>query len=351
VRTRLDTGSLSAVHAVEVDQLLVRYGSLTAVNGVSFDADAGEVVALLGPNGAGKTTTVETLEGFRRPDEGTVRVLGLDPWSDHVKLTEGVGVLLQKGGIYPVMNPGRAVHLFASYYDDPRDPEELIDLLGLRSVAGTPYKRLSGGEQQRLALALALVGRPRVVILDEPTAGVDPAGRITVRDVIAGLRSENVCVILTSHELDEVQRLADRLVIVDHGKVVAAGRQGEIQGPSEELRFSAAPGLAIGELAERLGAGVTEGPPGEYLVSAPPVPSLVAALAAWLAERDLPLGDMRAGRQRLEDVFLKLTGSDEPADPTYPVGGPSISSRHNRRRQARQRSSAPFGHRYSRRPG
>jgi ABC-2 type transport system ATP-binding protein len=301
--------------AVEVDHLVVRYGSLVAVDGVSFAADAGEVVALLGPNGAGKTTTVETLEGFRRADAGAVRVLGLDPWSDHTQLTARIGVLLQRGGIYPVMSAERAVHLFAAYYEDPRDPDELIDLVRLRSVARTPYKRLSGGEQQRLALALALVGKPRVAFLDEPTAGVDPAGRIAVRDVVAGLRTDGVCVILTSHELDEVQRLADRVVIVDHGRVVAAGRQGEIQGDSEELRFAAEPGLAIGELSARLGAAVTEDPPGEYLVSAPPVPALVAELAVWLAERDLLLGDLRAGRQRLEDVFLRLTGSgtDEAA--------------------------------------
>jgi ABC-2 type transport system ATP-binding protein len=309
----------------------MRYGALTAVDGVSFDADAGEVVALLGPNGAGKTTTIETLEGFRRPDEGHVRVLGLDPWSDHAKLTTVVGVLLQRGGVYPVMSTARAVQLFAAYYDDPRDPEELIDLVGLRSVARTAYKRLSGGEQQRLALALALVGKPRVVFLDEPTAGVDPSGRITVRDVVAGLRSDGVSVILTSHELDEVQRLADRIVIVDHGKVVAAGRQGEIQGESKELRFAAEPGLACDELAARLGAAVTEGPPGEYLVSAPPVPSLVAALAAWLAERDLSLGDLRAGRQRLEDVFLRLTGGDGER-----AGASSTSGRQTRRGRSRR---------------
>jgi ABC-2 type transport system ATP-binding protein len=201
-------------------------------------------------------------------------------------------------------------------------------------VARTAYKRLSGGEQQRLALALALVGNPRVVFLDEPTAGVDPAGRIAVRDVIAGLRSDGVCVILTSHELDEVQRLADSVVIVDHGKVVAAGRQGEIQGGSEELRFSAAPELEMGGLAERLGAAVTEGPPGEYLVAAAPVPALVAALTAWLAERDLQLGDLRAGRQRLEDVFLRLTGP--PGDP-IDAHQPARAPRHaNRRRRARR---------------
>ena len=319
--------SVSAVHAVEVDRLLVRYGDLVAVDQVSFDADGGEVVAILGPNGAGKTTTVETLEGFRRADEGTVRVLGLDPWADHAQLTARVGVLLQRGGIYPVITSARAVRLFASFYDTPWDPDELIDLVGLRSVARTPYKRLSGGEQQRLALALALVGRPSVLFLDEPTAGVDPAGRIVVRDIIAGLRSDGVCVILTSHELDEVQRLADRVVIVDHGKVVAAGRQGEIQGGSQELRFAAEPGLAVGELALRLGAEVTESPPGEYLVSAPPAPALVAALAAWLAERDLPLGDLRAGRQKLEDVFLRLTA------PAGEVPGPGAAGPSRRARR------------------
>jgi ABC-2 type transport system ATP-binding protein len=311
--------------AVEVDHLIVRYGRLVAVDGVSFAADFGEVVAVLGPNGAGKTTTVETLEGFRRSDGGTARVLGLDPWSDHSELSAQVGVLLQRGGIYPIMNAERAVRLFAAYYADPRDPDELIDLVGLRSVARTPYKRLSGGEQQRLALALAIVGKPRVAFLDEPTAGVDPAGRIAVRDVVEGLRSDGVCVILTSHELDEVQRLADRLVIIDHGKVVAQGRQGEIQGESEELRFAAEPGLALGELAVRLGARVTEGPPGEYLVSAQPAPALVAELAAWLAEHDLQLGDLRAGRQRLEDVFLRLTSGT--AAPTANNGAPSSPRR------------------------
>jgi ABC-2 type transport system ATP-binding protein len=173
-----------------------------------------------------------------------------------------------------------------------------------------------------------------VVFLDEPTAGVDPAGRIAVRDIIAALRSDGVCVILTSHELDEVQRVADRVVIIDHGKIVAAGRQGEIQGGSEELRFAAEPGLAVDELGARLGAAVTEGPPGEYLVSAPPVPSLVAALATWLAERDLALGDLRAGRQRLEDVFLRLTGL--PSEQPGPEIGPSSSRGPSRRGRARR---------------
>jgi ABC-2 type transport system ATP-binding protein len=323
--------------AVEVDHLVVRFGSLVAVDGVSFNADFGEIVALLGPNGAGKTTTVETLEGFRRVDGGAVRVLGLDPWSDHNELTARVGVLLQRGGIYPIMSVERAIRLFAAYYEDPRDPDDLIDTVGLRRVARTPYKRLSGGEQQRLALALALVGRPRVAFLDEPTAGVDPSGRAAVRDIVAALRADGVCVVLTSHELDEVERLADRVVIVDRGRVVAAGRQGEIQGRSEELRFAAEPGIATGELSARLGAPVIEGPPGEYLVPVPPAPVLVAELAKWLAERDLQLGDLRAGRQRLEDVFLHLTGAgaDEVSGRGREVTSPD-SKRRTRKRTARR---------------
>ncbi len=292
--------------AVEVESLQVRYGELVAVDGVSFTAGHGEVVALLGPNGAGKTTTIEVLEGFRRPDGGRVRVGGLDPFSERAAVTRRLGVVLQRGGVYPMMSPERALRLFASYYDNPRPPAELIDLLGLTSVARTPYKRLSGGEQQRLALALALVGRPDIACLDEPTAGVDPAGRIAVRDVIADLRAGGVCILLTSHELDEVERLADRIVIIDHGRVVAAGRQGEIGGTSETIRFSSAPGLDVAGLALAMGVPVTEGPPGRYTVALAPSPVRIATLTSWLAERDVALDALDAGREPLEDVFLRL---------------------------------------------
>ena len=162
--------------AVEVDHLVVRYGNLTAVDDVCFGADAGEVVALLVPTEPARPRPWSRSRASAGADGGSVRVLGLDPWNDHTRLTEKVGVVLQRGGVYPVMSSERAVRLFASYYEVPRDPDELIDLVGLRSVAKTPYKRLSGGEQQRLALALALVGRPSVAFLDEPTAGVDPGG-------------------------------------------------------------------------------------------------------------------------------------------------------------------------------
>ena len=296
--------------AVEIHDLVVRYGNVTAVDGLAFQAEAGQVTAVLGPNGAGKTTTIETLEGYRAPTKGWVRVLGLDPVGDHSKLCRKIGVMLQSGGVYPTMRPAEVLALFAAYYPNPENPNALLDRLGLIGVARTPWRRLSGGEQQRLSMALALVGRPDVAFLDEPTAGVDPAGRLVIRDVIGELRQRGVTVLLTTHELEEAERLADRVVIVDPGKVVAAGSPAElmVSGGSQDIRFAAPPGLDTAALAKRVQAPVAELTPGEYRVSGSSTPQRVAALTAWLAENDLPLGDLRAGRQSLEDVFLRLTG-------------------------------------------
>ncbi len=292
-----------------------------AVDDVSFSAEAGQVLALLGPNGAGKTSTVETLEGYRRPTAGTVRVLGLDPATAAAQLVPRIGVMLQSGGVYPGMSSREALTLFAAYYDDPAPVGELLERVGLADVAGTPWRRLSGGEQQRLSLALALVGRPEIAFLDEPTAGIDPQGRLVIRDVIRGLRDSGVCVLLTTHELEEAERLADRVVIVDRGRVVADGTPADLRtGTVDEVRFGAAPGLDVSSLSARLGgAAVVEERPGEYLASVAPAPTTIAALTAWLAERDLPLGDLRAGRQSLEDVFLRLTAS-APSPSTDPSG-------------------------------
>lgn len=295
--------------AVEVTELVVRYGDKVAVDHLSLQAEAGQVLALLGPNGAGKTSTVETLEGYRQPAEGTVRVLGLDPKRDHKALTRRMGAMLQRGGVYPGMSPEEAVRLFANYYDDYEEPEGLLYRVGLTEVAHTPWRRLSGGEQQRLSLALALVGRPWVAFLDEPTAGVDPHGRLAIRDVIHDLRESGVCIVLTTHELEEAERLADRVVIIDHGRLVAEGTPAELMqtGGGKQIRFGAPAGIDAASLAEAIGAPVCEEHPGEYLVAAQAKPATVAAITAWLAERDLPLADLRAGRERLEDVFLRLT--------------------------------------------
>jgi ABC-2 type transport system ATP-binding protein len=291
--------------AIDVWNLGVRYGERVAVDQVSFSVDAGEIVALLGPNGAGKTTTVESVEGYRRPAAGRVRVLGLDPVADHSQLVPRLGVMLQRGGVYPVMSGRRVLNLFAAYYEQPRSPEELLDLLGLTAVASTPFRRLSGGEQQRLMLALALVGRPQVCCLDEPTAGVDPAGRAAVREVIASLRDGGVAVLLTSHELDEVERLADRVVIIDKGRILATGAPGELGESEEAVHFSVDGELDRTALSQALGVAVLP-EHGGYRLKGAATPEQVAALTAWLAEHHVTLADLRVGRERLEDVFLRL---------------------------------------------
>jgi ABC-2 type transport system ATP-binding protein len=323
--------------AVEVSDLVVRYGDRSAVDGLSLTARSGEVVTLLGPNGAGKTTTVETLEGYRRPTTGRVRVLGLDPAADHRRLTPRIGVMLQRGGLYPMLGPRRALALFASYYDGPEDVDRLLDLVSLGAVAGTPWRHLSGGEQQRLALALALVGRPEVVFLDEPTAGIDPEGRLSIRQVVGDLRRRGVCILLTTHELDEAERLADRVVIVDRGRSVAAGSPAELVaagpgGAGAVLTFGAPAGLDVRSLGTTLGAPVTEGPPGRYRIAAAGTPALTAKLASWLAERDAGLTDLRTGRT-LEELYLSVVGAValEPSTPEEAAPRPH----HRRTRRGR----------------
>lgn len=335
----------AAPPAVECRDLVIRYGSLVAVDGLSLQARSGEVLALLGPNGAGKTSTIESLEGYRRPDGGTSRVLGLDPVADHHRVVGSIGVMLQRGGVYPMLGPRRALELFAAYYDQPEDPAHLLSLVGLDSVAGTPWRHLSGGEQQRLSMALALVGRPSVVFLDEPTAGVDPEGRLRIRSVVHDLAAGGACVLLTTHELAEAERMADRVAIIKQGRLVAEGTPAELAagfgavtdhaaiGPSgvaAALRFGAPPGLDVATLSVALGVVVVEITPGRYEVGAPATPRLTAVLAGWLAERDAALTDLQTGRS-LEEAYLALVGGD-PADAP---GGESGPGRRGRRRSRR----------------
>jgi ABC-2 type transport system ATP-binding protein len=300
--------------AIEATDVVVRYGPLLAVDGVSLRAEPGEVLALLGPNGAGKTTMVETLEGYRQPDAGEVRVLGLDPRTERARLAPAIGVMLQGGGSYPAMSPARVLRLFSSYYDDPRPVPELLELLDLERVSRTPARRLSGGEVRRLALALACIGRPRVAFLDEPTAGVDPAGRLKIREVIDALRREGVAVLLTTHELEEVERLADQVVILDRATVVASGSPSELTGEAEELWFRAERDLPLEALRAAVGAPVSLKSRGEYRIEAPPTPERVAALASFMAEHHYLVTELRAGRQRLEDVFLRCTAPVQQVD-------------------------------------
>ncbi len=298
--------------AVKVSGLVKAYGATTAVAGLDLTAARGQVTAVLGPNGAGKTTTIETCEGYRRPDAGSVRVLGLDPQRDGPALRPRIGVMLQGGGGYPGARAGEMLRLFASYAAHPLDPESLLDRVGLSRSAGTPYRRLSGGERQRLGLAMAIVARPELVFLDEPTAGLDPQGRRATWALIEALRADGVSIVLTTHYMEEAERLADRVFIVDGGRVVAAGTPAQLAGAGarDELLFRAPPELDVDGLAAALprGAQVFERAPGEYVVVAAVNPALLAAVTAWSAERDVLVEDLHSGGRSLEDVFLSLTG-------------------------------------------
>ena len=303
---------MNSTSAIVVTALEKRYGATRAVDGLSLTIGEGEVFGLLGPNGAGKTTTVEILEGYRRADGGEVRVLGLDPWSESAQLRPRIGVMLQDGGLYPGIRPLEALRLFASYYDDADDPERLLSLVGLDDARGTLVRRMSGGQQQRLSLALSLVGRPSLLFLDEPTAGMDPHARATTWSLVRELRDAGVTVLLTTHGMDEAEQLCDRVGIVDHGRLVACGTPMELMDHAiaDDTRFAAVAGLDVDALAARLGLSpgeVHEGRPGEYVVEAGATPTLVALLAEWLRDRGVLLRELRAGTQSLEDVFLRLT--------------------------------------------
>ncbi|MCK9793849.1 ABC transporter ATP-binding protein [Isoptericola sp. 4D.3] len=301
--------------------LVKRYGGRDVVAGLDLVADAGAVTAVLGPNGAGKTTTVECCEGLRSPDGGTVRVLGLDPVADARVLRPRVGVMLQDGGMPTGARAGEVLHHVASMYAAPRDLGELGERLGVDAFARTTVRRLSGGQRQRLALAAAVVGRPEVVFLDEPSAGMDPQSRHAVWELVRELRDEGAAVVLTTHLMDEAEDLADRVHVVDHGRVIASGSVPELLSPDAQddrtLRFDAVPGLDLADLAVALDAatpgapgawGATEPQPGSYVVTGPAGPRALAALTAWLADRDVLASRLTVGRRTLEDVFLDLTG-------------------------------------------
>jgi ABC-2 type transport system ATP-binding protein len=305
---------VAARWAIEVVGLEKRYGDRVAVDGISLGIPAGEVFGLLGPNGAGKTTTVETLEGYRLPDAGTVRVLGLDPATEGPALRPRIGVMLQEGGLYPGVKPLEALRLFAAFYPEPDDPERLLDLVGLSDSAGTYVRRLSGGQCQRLSLALAMVGRPEVLFLDEPTAGMDPRARATTWQLVRSLRDAGTTVVLTTHHMDEAETLCDRLAIIDRGRIVAEGTPADITDTgARDLHFSSAPGLDLPALAAALSLpphAVLEGRPGEYTIRTTMTPDLVADIAVWLRDKGYGLTELRSERATLEEVFLALTKED-----------------------------------------
>ena len=311
--------------AVLVDGLTKRYGDRTVLDGISISVERGELVALLGPNGAGKTTSVEIVEGYRRADAGIVRVLGHDPASGGPQLRARVGLMLQGGGIDPRAQPRETLIQYGRFHASPRDPDELLDLVGLRSVARTRYRRLSGGERQRLGLALALVGRPEVVILDEPTAGMDPEARAATRAIVADLRGAGVALLLTSHDLGDVERMADRVAVLHAGRIVASGTPSELAaGAQPRVRFRLDRSLTEGQLAG-LGRALAIARPGTTLVAEPdagryrvdgagPEPVVIAALADWCADAGRLIVELRAAGASLEEAYLELVGTTARGD-------------------------------------
>jgi ABC-2 type transport system ATP-binding protein len=322
--------------AVETADLRKAYDGRPILRELSFRVEAGEVFAILGPNGAGKTTTVEIVEGYRRPDSGEVRVLGVDPSRAGREHRARVGLMLQGGGgIDPRLTAREVVGLHARFHARPRDVDEVLGAVGLVGPAArTPYRRLSGGERQRVGLALALVGRPDLAILDEPTAGLDVEARGLTRELIAGLRAGGTTVILTSHDLADVERIADRIAILDRGRIVALGSPEELTSALLPiLRFRLAVPLSEADraaLADRLGeltpgsvTVVHDGGSARYRVDGlQPTPPVVAHLAAWCAARGALILELRTGGGTLEERYLELIGTaaDEPDEDLAPAG-------------------------------
>ena len=300
--------------AITIRGLTKAYGGRPAVDGLDLDIRTGECFALLGPNGAGKTTTVEVCEGLRSRDSGEVRVLGVDPAGAPDTLRARIGVMPQGGGAYPGVRVREMLGLVAACAADPLDPDWLVDTLGLAGCARTPYKRLSVGQQQRLALACAVVGRPELVFLDEPTASLDPQGRRLVWDLVRALRADGVAVLLTTHLMQEAETLADHIVIVDHGRVVAEGSPEDLTaaGADRELRFRAAAGMDLKLLTAALPEGCTVSEPssGSYLVEGAIDPQVLSTVTSWCARQGVLADDLRVARRSLEDVFLELTGRE-----------------------------------------
>ena len=271
--------------SVLVENLTVRYGALVAVDNVSFEAPTGSVTVILGPNGAGKTSTIEVCEGFRT-GQGHVRVLGLDPVKQHRELTNRMGVMLQGGGVYPSARVKDVIRHFCALHGKGANPSELIQLVGLGARSKSTWRRLSGGEQQRLSLALALAAKPEVIFLDEPTSGVDIDGRDVIRDIILGLSQEGTT-------------------------ILASGDIESLASARKRLRFTSTPGLVTAELAVAVKSPITVISEGLYEVASEPTPQLMTRISQWLADNQHPLLGVDMGTENLEETYRRFTRSPQ----------------------------------------
>ena len=298
---------MSAAPAVTVQNLVKKYGRLVAVNDVSLSIHDGEIFGIIGPNGAGKTTTVECISGLRAPNSGSISIYGLSPRKDRDKVREFVGVQLQEAALPPRIKVGEAVRLFASFYPNPLEPDQLLESLGIKQFDNSSFKNLSGGQKQRLSIALALVGNPRLAILDELTTGLDPVARREIWGLIERMRDRGVTVILVTHFMDEAERLCDRLALINHGTVIALDTPEAIAARAGGSRVRFVPSQPVDDQTLRAIPGVNEIERKERYVTVTGTGDLAGSLINALTAIGVRVSEVEARSGNLEDAFIKLT--------------------------------------------
>lgn len=295
---------------VEISDLVVKYGEIRAVDSLSFQAESGQISAILGPNGAGKSSTIEVACGLRNADSGSVRLFGLAP--DSARVRPRMGVMLQSGGLYPTARPLEWLQYLAKLYPQTDDLGTLLDSVGIDPATRTQTRRLSGGEQQRVKLAAALLGRPELLFLDEPTAGLDALARRNLLDLLKERRTDGVAIVLTTHMLPDVEDLADSITVISQGKVAMRGTLAELTGTQNALSFGGPVGLNCNDLLHALPAGydVRESQPGRYVVSGTPTPDILARITAWSAEQGVMVSDLGIGDRTLEQLLIDTSTAE-----------------------------------------
>lgn len=296
--------------ALQVTDLVVSYGPTRAVAGVTFAVSAGQITALVGPNGAGKTSTVEVCTGLRPATSGSIRLFGRPP-SD-LAVRARIGVMLQLGGLYPTARPLEWLSYLARLYPDPADPGSLLTSLGIDPKTSASTRRLSGGEQQRVKLAAALLPKPELLFLDEPTAGLDPAARLDLLVALRRLSTDGTAIVLTTHQLGDVEEIADEVLVLVGGRLVASGPVADLIGAGDTTSFRATAGLDIATLADALGSDyqVRETRPGRYLISGLTSPQLLADITKWCVATGVQATEIRAGGRTLEDIVIQASVDD-----------------------------------------
>jgi len=303
----------TAESALSVRDLVVDYSDLRAVANVSFDAKPGSVTAVIGPNGAGKTTTMEVCSGVRTATSGTVSVLGLDPQRDRLKMNSRIGVMLQDGGVYPSARVGEVLEHYCNLFGNRQRASDLILAVDLGSKRQDTWRKLSGGEKQRLSLALALAAKPELIFLDEPTSGVDIVGRDLIREIVGNLAKSGCTVILATHELDEAQRMADHVVMFNHGRLIANSSLQDLLGTNQTVTLRTTNEIDIAALAQHMNCRVEQNGTEIRLLQSSDA-SFIARLSTWFAENNFVLNDLSSGTPRLEDVYRELNSASKRVD-------------------------------------